>query len=57
MKALEIYYCDLTPTVQAKVLALNRISSSNEANWEFVPIFVLEEPEFDEKDDTADELE
>lgn len=54
MKNVEIYFHDLKPEAQAAVLALNRISSPEEANWEFVPLFILEEPDFEEDEEGSE---
>lgn len=45
MRTLDIYYDDLKPEVQKKVLELFKIKSSSEANLDVIPLFVLEEPE------------
>lgn len=45
MEVLEIYFRDLNPEAQQAALTLFGIKSPNEANWEFIPIFILEGPE------------
>ena len=45
MKKLEIYFRDLMPEAQKAALELFGISSPDDANWIFFPIFILEVPE------------
>lgn len=42
MNTVEIYYSDLIPTTQARVLAANNITDPQEANWDILPLTVLE---------------
>jgi len=45
MEDLEIYFSDLTPEAQKKVLEFYRISSPEEANLDVMPLAVIPEPE------------
>jgi hypothetical protein len=42
---LEIYFHDLTPEAQKKVLAFLGIKTSEESNLDVFPLFVLPKPE------------
>ena len=45
MDELEIYFDDLKPEAQKKLLELHGISGPDEANWDVFPIFVIPKPE------------
>ena len=42
METLELYFSDLTPEAQARVLEFYQIESPEDLNWDVVPLVTLE---------------
>ncbi len=42
MKTLDLYFNDLTPEAQARVLEFYQLESQADMNWDVVPLVILE---------------
>ena len=45
METLELYFSDLTPEAQARVLEFYQVESEGDMNWDVVPLATLERDE------------
>ena len=45
METLELYFSDLTPEAQARVLEFYQVESEADMNWDVVPLATLERDE------------